>query len=67
MTIVDTHCHIGVLKYEPVESLVYMMGRSKVDEAVFIQYAGNTDNSYGRFNGRSSRYIPGRDVRVTRR
>ena len=46
MTIVDTHCHIGVLKYEPVESLVYMMGRSRVEKAVFIQYMGNTDNSY---------------------
>lgn len=46
MTIVDTHCHIGLLKYEPVESLAFMMDKSGVDKAVFIQYAGNTDNSY---------------------
>ncbi|MBS10304.1 MAG: hypothetical protein CME19_01710 [Gemmatimonadetes bacterium] len=46
MTIVDTHCHIGVLKYEPVESLSFMMKKSGVDKAVFIQYAGNSDNSY---------------------
>jgi L-fuconolactonase len=46
MTIVDTHCHIGVLKYEPVESLSFMMEKSSVEKAVFIQYAGNTDNSY---------------------
>ena len=46
MTIVDTHCHIGILKYEPLESLVYMMEKNGVDKAVFIQYMGNTDNSY---------------------
>ena len=46
MTIVDTHCHIGTLKYEPVESLLHMMIASDVDKAVFIQYAGNADNSY---------------------
>lgn len=46
MTIVDTHCHIGLLKYEPVESLLHMMEKNGVEKAVFIQYAGNTDNSY---------------------
>jgi L-fuconolactonase len=46
MTIVDTHCHIGYLKYEPVESLAYMMDRNGVEKAVFIQYMGNADNSY---------------------
>lgn len=46
MTIVDTHCHIGLHKYEPVESLLYHMQKSGVDKAVFIQYGGNTDNQY---------------------
>jgi L-fuconolactonase len=46
MTVVDTHCHVGLLKYEPVESLVYMMEKNSVEKAVFIQYMGNTDNSY---------------------
>ena len=46
MTIVDTHCHIGLNKYEPVESLLYHMNTSGVDHAVFIQYAGNSDNQY---------------------
>ena len=46
MTIVDTHCHIGLHKYELVESLLYHMNTSGVDRAVFIQYAGNSDNQY---------------------
>jgi L-fuconolactonase len=46
MIIVDTHCHIGLHKYEPVESLLYHMENSGVDKAVFIQYAGNSDNRY---------------------
>lgn len=46
MTIVDTHCHIGLHKYEPVESLTYHMDQSGVDKAVFIQYGGNNENLY---------------------
>lgn len=45
-TVVDTHCHVGLRKYEPVEALLFHMQRSSVDQAVFIQYMGNTDNSY---------------------
>ena len=44
--IIDTHCHVGLHKYEPLESLTYHMNRAGVDGAVFIQYMGNTDNSY---------------------
>ena len=44
--IIDTHCHAGLLKYEPVESLLYHMDHNGVDRAVLIQYAGNSDNSY---------------------
>lgn len=56
MDIIDTHCHAGVLKYEPVESLLYHMATSGVSKAVLIQYGGNTDNSYlveclGRYAG----------------
>ena len=46
MIIVDTHCHIGLHKYEPVESLLYHMKTSGVQHAVFIQYMGNSDNQY---------------------
>ena len=46
MRIVDTHCHAGLLKYEPVESLLYHMETSGVSQAVLIQYGGNSDNRY---------------------
>ena len=46
MIIVDTHCHAGLTKYEPVESLLRHMETSGVDQAVLIQYMGNTDNGY---------------------
>ncbi|MCY3992104.1 MAG: amidohydrolase family protein [Caldilineaceae bacterium] len=44
--VVDTHCHIGLHKYEPVEVLLFHMERAGVDQAVFIQYLGNSDNRY---------------------
>ena len=44
--IIDTHCHAGLLKYEPVQSLLYHMDQNGVDRAVLIQYAGNSDNTY---------------------
>ena len=46
MHIIDTHCHIGLHKYEPVETLLFHMQRAGVAQAVFIQYAGNSDNQY---------------------
>ncbi|MDA0745230.1 MAG: amidohydrolase family protein [bacterium] len=46
MTLVDTHCHIGLHKYEPVESLLFHMAEAGVHKAVFIQYMGNPDNQY---------------------
>ena len=46
MIIVDTHCHAGLNKYEPVETLLYHMEQSGVDRAVLIQHQGTTDNSY---------------------
>ncbi|MFZ4658802.1 MAG: amidohydrolase family protein [Caldilineaceae bacterium] len=46
MIIVDTHCHVGVHKYEPVEVLLFHMAQHKVAQAVFIQYMGNPNNHY---------------------
>lgn len=46
MIIIDTHCHVGIHKYEPVEVLLFHMAQSSVAQAVFIQYMGNTDNRY---------------------
>jgi L-fuconolactonase len=46
MIIIDTHCHVGIHKYEPVEVLLFHMAQSGVAQAVFIQYMGNTDNRY---------------------
>lgn len=46
IVIVDTHCHIGLHKYEPLEVLQFHMARAGVTQAVFIQYMGNTDNQY---------------------
>ncbi len=46
MHIIDTHCHIGLHKYEPIEALLFHMQRAGVAQAVFIQYMGNTDNAY---------------------
>lgn len=46
MHIIDTHCHIGLHKYEPVEALLFHMQRAGVAQAVFIQYMGNSDNQY---------------------
>ncbi|MBI1928235.1 amidohydrolase, partial [Candidatus Poribacteria bacterium] len=42
----DTHCHAGLDKYEPIESLLYQMGQAGVDKAILIQHQGNTNNSY---------------------
>jgi Tat protein secretion system quality control protein TatD with DNase activity len=57
MHIIDTHCHIGLHKYEPVETLLFHMQRAGVEQAVFIQYMGNTDNA------RAFRKIRSRDAR----
>lgn len=44
--IIDTHCHAGLFKYEPIESLLFHMEQNNVDKAVLIQYMGNSDNGY---------------------
>jgi L-fuconolactonase len=44
--IVDSHCHVALGWYEPVEVLVGQMDRNGVEQAVLIQINGQTDNSY---------------------
>lgn len=44
--IVDTHCHVGVNWFEPVESLLFQMDSNGVDKSVLIQHRGTYDNSY---------------------
>ncbi len=46
MIIVDTHCHVGINWFEPVELLLYQMDRNSVDKAVLIQYWGMHHNQY---------------------
>jgi len=46
MPIVDTHCHAGLHKYEPIESLLFHMEQTGVDKGVLIQHMGNYDNAY---------------------
>ena len=60
MTIVDSHVHVGLKKYEPVEVLLEQMEQNGIQKALLVQYGGNYDNSYiaeclkkyqGRFSG----------------
>jgi L-fuconolactonase len=44
--IVDSHCHVSPLWYEPVESLLFQMERHGVGQAVLTQMLGQTDNAY---------------------
>src|SRR5262249_35534589 len=46
MLVVDSHCHVSPIWYEPVETLLFEMDRNQVDRAVMIQMQGQTDNSY---------------------
>lgn len=46
MPIVDTHCHVSPIWYEPVESLLFQMDRCGVDQAVLVQMLGQSDNRY---------------------
>ena len=46
MSIVDSHCHVSTLWYEPVETLLYQMDACGVEQAVLVQMQGQFDNSY---------------------
>jgi len=46
MLIVDSHCHVSPVWYEPVESLLFQMDRNGVERAVLVQMNGQADNEY---------------------
>jgi predicted TIM-barrel fold metal-dependent hydrolase len=52
MVVVDTHVHVGLTTYGPIEELRGCMAENGVDKAVLVQYRrdrpppGNTDNRY---------------------
>lgn len=61
MEVVDTHCHVSPVWFEPVETLLHHMDRHGVSHAVLTQLLGQTDNGYQR--GCVERY-PGRFTSV---
>ncbi|WP_167064614.1 amidohydrolase family protein [Burkholderia sp. Ax-1719] len=44
--IVDSHCHVGINWYEPVETLLHHMDSNGVERAVLVQSLGQFDNTY---------------------
>lgn len=46
MWVVDSHCHVSTVWYEPVETLLDQMDRNGVAQAVLVQMLGQFDNSY---------------------
>lgn len=44
--LIDSHCHVSPIWYEPVESLLAQMDRAGVERAVLVQLLGQYDNSY---------------------
>jgi predicted TIM-barrel fold metal-dependent hydrolase len=59
MIVVDTHVHVALHTYEPVEILLTQMSYNGVEKAVLVQSTTTTDNTYliecqRRFPGRFS-------------
>ena len=46
MHVVDTHCHVSLAWYNPVESLLFQMDQNQVQHALLIQIGGQYDNTY---------------------
>ncbi len=46
MQIVDSHCHVSPVWYEPVETLLNQMDRNGVAQAVVVQILGQYSNGY---------------------
>jgi predicted TIM-barrel fold metal-dependent hydrolase len=44
--IIDTHVHVGLAKYGPIEDYVGEMDRLGLRRAVLVQYVGNHDDAY---------------------
>lgn len=48
MEVIDTHCHVSPVWFEPVETLLFQMDRNGVTHAVLTQLLGQHDNEYQR-------------------
>jgi L-fuconolactonase len=46
MDVIDTHCHVSPVWFEPVETLLFHMDRHGVAHAILTQLLGQTDNGY---------------------
>ncbi|HTY95282.1 MAG TPA: amidohydrolase family protein [Steroidobacteraceae bacterium] len=46
MDVIDTHCHVSPVWFEPVETLLFHMDRHGVSHAILTQLLGQTDNDY---------------------
>ena len=46
MEIIDSHCHVSPVWFEPVDTLLYEMQRNEVAQAVLTQLLGQFDNGY---------------------
>ncbi len=46
MEVIDTHCHVSPVWFEPVETLLFQMDRAGVAHAILTQLLGQTDNGY---------------------
>lgn len=44
--VIDSHVHVALNWYEPVESLLFHLDANEVDKAVLVQQQGQYDNSY---------------------
>lgn len=61
MQVVDAHCHVSPVWFEPVETLLFHMDRHGVTHAVLTQLLGQVDN---RYQQECLRRYPGRFVSV---
>jgi Predicted metal-dependent hydrolase of the TIM-barrel fold len=48
LPLIDAHCHVSPLWFEPVETLLFQMEGNGVEKAVLTQILGQFDNSYQR-------------------
>jgi L-fuconolactonase len=46
MGFVDSHCHVSLSWYEPVEVLLFQMDQNDVEHAILIQIMGQSNNDY---------------------
>lgn len=44
--IVDSHCHVSPIWFEPVDVLLFHMDKNGVEQAVLVQMIGQPDNRY---------------------